>query len=180
MKLTPTQQKAYWRLWTEACHAQGWTTRAGFSAAQIYAKRHECLRQCGVESMKHLTRREGYDAWKALCLRLADVLQGAIEEVDPEVAAMRRRVKYLKDRLGDLERMLGRREAWVYVGRIVDDGFPRLRSMTLAGMAQLAESCDAAECRRLTITVINRLRMFRRRAQAVAAAAEPMAEEVGV
>lgn len=98
--LTKIQTLSYWRLWKSACEAQGWTRERGLKAAEIDAKRRQCLAECGVESMKDLDSGSGFTAWKNLCLRLTGSLTAAVAEV--------RRPRTKADRL-----------RWVIVNRIL-------------------------------------------------------------
>lgn len=79
--LSKPQILAYWRLWKSACESQGWTKENGFTAAQVDAKRKECLSECGVESMKDLDSSLGFSNWKNLCLRLSGSVEGALAEI---------------------------------------------------------------------------------------------------
>ena len=89
--MTSAQQSAYWRLWSAACKAQGWTRENGLDAAAIDHHRKECLAECGFESSKDIDSGAGFSRWKSLCERLSGKLVGAVHEVHQNTPADRRR-----------------------------------------------------------------------------------------
>lgn len=89
--MSKSQSAAYWRLWSAACKAQGWTKAEGMDSAAIDAKRKECLSECGFESSRDIDSGAGFSRWKALCERLCGKLSGAIAEVRQNTPADRRR-----------------------------------------------------------------------------------------
>ena len=89
--MTSAQQSAYWRLWSAACKAQGWTRENGLDAAVIDNHRKECLSECGFKSSKDIDSGAGFSRWKALCERLSGKLMGAVKEVRQNTPADRRR-----------------------------------------------------------------------------------------
>ncbi len=89
--MTKIQSAAYWRLWSAACKAQGWTKANGMDSAAVDAKRKECLAECGFESSRDIDSGAGFSRWKSLCERLAGNLSGAVAEVRQNTPADRRR-----------------------------------------------------------------------------------------
>lgn len=89
--MSKSQSAAYWRLWSAACKAQGWTKAEGMDSAAIDAKRKECLAECGFESSRDIDSGAGFSRWRALCERLCGKLSGAIAEVRQNTPADRRR-----------------------------------------------------------------------------------------
>jgi len=91
MSMSKRQSAVYWRLWSAACKAQGWTKACGMDSAAIDAKRKECLAECGFESSRDIDSGAGFSRWKALCERLCGKLSGAIAEVRQNTPEDRRR-----------------------------------------------------------------------------------------
>lgn len=60
MKLSPAQVKEFWRLWPQACRANGWTKDAGLTTAEIDARRKEFLSGCGFKSLTLVDRTDGF------------------------------------------------------------------------------------------------------------------------
>lgn len=89
--MTKSQSAAYWRLWSAACKAQGWTKADGMDSAAVDAKRKECLIECGFESSRDIDSGAGFSRWKSLCERLSGKLSGAIAEVRKSSPADKRR-----------------------------------------------------------------------------------------
>lgn len=83
MKLAPDQVKMFWRLWPEACRANGWTKERGMSGSEIDAKRKELLRDCGFSSLTLVDRTSGFTKVKNKLLILAGVsVQAGLEDQD--------------------------------------------------------------------------------------------------
>lgn len=61
MKLTPSQQKRFWREWSNACHVQGWTRAQSWTGAQIDAERHALLARAGFSSLTQVDHTAGFD-----------------------------------------------------------------------------------------------------------------------
>lgn len=73
--MTPSQTSLYWRLWGQACRAQGWTTKQGMTSAQIDAQRKRVHRVLlGVESSSEIDKDEGFTKIKEHLLDLANVI----------------------------------------------------------------------------------------------------------
>jgi hypothetical protein len=84
MILAPKQVKEFWRLWPQACSANGWTRENGMTAAAIDAKRKEVLRECGFNSLTEVDRRDGFTKVKNKLLVLIGVsVQAGVEANDP-------------------------------------------------------------------------------------------------
>ena len=62
MLLSPPQQRRFWREWTQACAAQGWTRAASWTGAQIDANRKRLLKTAGFDSLTQVTPLEGFTA----------------------------------------------------------------------------------------------------------------------
>src|SRR5579862_7122912 len=73
MLLSEDQVKKFWRLWPQACRANGWTKENGLSAAQIDAKRKEVLLDCGFTSLTLVDRKDGFTKVKNRLLILIGV-----------------------------------------------------------------------------------------------------------
>lgn len=83
MNLAPAQVKTFWRLWPQACRANGWTKERGMTAAQIDAKRKEVLLECGFDSLTRVDRTDGFTKVKNKLLILIGVdLKAAGEDQD--------------------------------------------------------------------------------------------------
>jgi len=81
--LSPVQVKSFWRLWAQACKAQGWTTAAGMHSGEIDAKRKDFLRSCGFESLTRVDRVDGFTKVKSELLVLVGVsIQAGMESED--------------------------------------------------------------------------------------------------
>jgi hypothetical protein len=84
MNLAPDQVKMFWRLWPQACRANGWTKERGLSAAEVDAKRKELLRACGFDSLTEVDRTDGFTRVKNKLLILIGVsVQAGKEDQDP-------------------------------------------------------------------------------------------------
>lgn len=86
------QRALYWRLWSNACEAQGWTSEKGFSREQIEGLRHETHRQVfgTAISAREITRTDGFGKIKARFEMLADSLDGAANDGHPDLDQDRR------------------------------------------------------------------------------------------
>jgi hypothetical protein len=90
MKLSKAQVSLFWRLWSRACKANGWTTRNGLTAAAVDAHRKDMLSRAGFSSLHDVDRGSGFGRVKAECEALAGSLDGAIELDHPEMDQGRR------------------------------------------------------------------------------------------
>jgi hypothetical protein len=96
MLITKAQQTLFWRTWAAACAAQGWTKERGLNSAGVDAKRREVLADLGFASLKNVDHRGGFDRVLSRIRKLADVVQGAIDENDA-VSGDRRRLHHRMD-----------------------------------------------------------------------------------
>lgn len=89
MLLTKSQLTLWWRTWSAACQAQGWTRERGWTSAQIDEKRHEILTSLQFASLKNVDNR-GFDRLLARVRMLSDNVNGALDEVRPSNGDARR------------------------------------------------------------------------------------------
>lgn len=83
MKLAPDQVSLFWRLWPQACRANGWTKERGLSAAEIDANRKAVLLECGFASLTQVDRVDGFTKVKNKLLILIGVsVQAGREDQD--------------------------------------------------------------------------------------------------
>lgn len=83
MLLNEKQVKSFWRLWPQACRANGWTKERGLSASEIEAKRKEVLRACGFDSLTRVDKRDGFTKVKnRLLILIGTDLKAAGEDQD--------------------------------------------------------------------------------------------------
>jgi hypothetical protein len=84
MLLCPGQVSTFWRLWSQACKARGWTAANGLSPAGIDAKRKELLRDWGFDSLTLVDRTKGFTRVKNELIALrGDSVQAGLEADDP-------------------------------------------------------------------------------------------------
>ena len=84
MILSPEQVKTFWRLWPQACRANGWIKENGLTASDIDARRKEVLRECGFDSLTHVDKRDGFTKVKnRLLILIGESVQAGIEAHDP-------------------------------------------------------------------------------------------------
>jgi hypothetical protein len=102
MLISTAQQTLFWRTWAAACQTQGWTRERGLNSAEINAKRREMLAEIGFKSLKDVDHRSGFDRVLSRVRRLADSVQGAMDENAPASGDRRRMVH----RMGILIRCL--------------------------------------------------------------------------
>lgn len=122
MLLSKAQLTLWWRSWSAACKAQGWTRGGGWNAEQIDAKRHEILRELGFESLRDVDNR-GFDRLLARVRMLANRVDGAVDEVRPQNGDSRRLLWRIEWLIKCVELYLpGKGEA--YVAGVVADKFP--------------------------------------------------------
>ena len=60
MLLTKPQQQRFWREWSAACRAQGWTAAQSWTGAQIDNERHAMLTRAGFDSLTQVDTGPGY------------------------------------------------------------------------------------------------------------------------
>lgn len=111
--MTPAQKALFWRLWSEACSAQGWM------ANERESQRKAMLARCGFDSLTHVDRGPGFDRVRAECLRLSDRLEGGMESAFPRVGEMRRHLHLVEKLRTELEAMGIAADA--YIGRLSSD-----------------------------------------------------------
>lgn len=124
--ITEAQRTLFWRLWAGACRAQNWTREAGLSAAEINARRHEMLRECGFDSLNSVDRKDGFDRVKRKLELLAEQLKAAVETVQNEGGRMtghERRLRWVlaTELLPQVAAMIGNPQA--YCAAILQDKF---------------------------------------------------------
>lgn len=61
MILSKSQQLRFWREWSAACRAQGWTKAQSWTGAQIDNERHALLERCGFDSLTKVDKQSGFD-----------------------------------------------------------------------------------------------------------------------
>lgn len=61
MLLSKKQTSRFWRDWSAACKAQGWTTRNGWNTAQIQEQRYALLSRAGFNSLTEVDPTRGFD-----------------------------------------------------------------------------------------------------------------------
>lgn len=121
MLLTKAQLTLWWRTWSTACKAQGWTRENGWNSEQIDAKRHEILKELGYKSLRDVDNR-GFDKLLSRTRLLASRLEGAIDEVQPSNGDARRLLWRIEWLIKCLEVYIpGRGET--YVDSVVSDKF---------------------------------------------------------
>ncbi|HWX18757.1 MAG TPA: hypothetical protein VN578_02515 [Candidatus Binatia bacterium] len=90
MLLSKPQRDRFWREWSAACEAQGWTILNGETDFDITARRHELLRSCGFSSLTLVDRKAGFDKVLAALGALQSKLPSAHEQIDPSIGEARR------------------------------------------------------------------------------------------
>lgn len=122
MLLSRAQLTLWWRSWSAACKAQGWTREAGWTSDQVDAKRHEIMDALGFASLRDVDNR-GFDRLLARVRSLANRLDGAVDEVRPQNGDSRRLLWRIEWLIKCVEVYLpGKGEA--YVAGVVADKFP--------------------------------------------------------
>ena len=61
MILSKPQQQRFWREWSAACRAQGWTAANTWTSAQIETERHALLSRAGFDSLTQVDKLAGFD-----------------------------------------------------------------------------------------------------------------------
>lgn len=100
MLLTDAQVKRFWRDWSAACKAQGWTRAAGLTAAQIDQHRRALIERAGFRSLTEVDRSAGFGRVLSELGILLDRVKSAVESDHPEMDS-------------------GRRKRWVVLHRIL-------------------------------------------------------------
>ena len=121
MKLTKDQVPLFWKLWAKACRAQGWTKGEGLNSAAIDVMRKELLARCGFKSLKDVDPRDGFSMVKRELLKLDDRLQGAMEEVKPQIETARTSRWFIEHDLIPCLALYV--DAWDYVSKVATDKF---------------------------------------------------------
>ncbi len=127
MKLSADQVKLFWRLWSAACQAQGWTREAGLTADQIDAHRKALLSDAGFSSLTLVDRTAGFGAIKARLMTLCGSIDGAIESDHPEMDDARRKIHLIRHDLA-LCLSLYVEDPVAYIEEIVRDKFGLARN----------------------------------------------------
>ena len=103
------QHDLFFRLWAEACAAQGWDQ---LPSASREARRYEMLAACGFDSLKEVDPLRGFDRVKARLAVLAN-------RIDIEDQAHKRALHTAVDRLTALHQATSEE----YVKRLLKDRF---------------------------------------------------------
>lgn len=122
-RISAEQVNLFWRLWNDACNAQGWHR---LPSDQRDAKRKEILLDLGFRSAKHIDPTDGFDAVKDYLEQLADVLHN-----QPDDAGQRRRIAWRANEA--LERLVQAGCPQGIIDSILADGFkvfPGLRTVS--------------------------------------------------
>jgi len=86
MLISKDQFKSFWRLWAQACRANGWTARNGMSQAEIDAKRKDLLRRCAFDSLTLVDRVDGFTKVKNELIVLGGIsVDAGIEAGDQSI-----------------------------------------------------------------------------------------------
>lgn len=91
MLLTDAQVKRFWRDWSAACKAQGWTRAAGLTAAQIDQHRRALIERAGFRSLTEVDRSAGFGRVLSELGILLDRVKSAVESDHPEMDSGRRK-----------------------------------------------------------------------------------------
>jgi hypothetical protein len=83
MKLSKAQVTLFWRLWSQACRAQGWDK---FPREEIEVRRKELLRGCGFASLKDVDGKGGFDRVKQALLLAQDSVAAGLDNEDEQEA----------------------------------------------------------------------------------------------
>lgn len=163
MILSKPQTDTFWRLWSQACSAQGWTRTAGLNAAEIDRRRKEFLRGCGFESLTQVDRTAGFTrVLNELRILVNPDLQAAAETIQPErneARVFRFVIReqllpclalYEPDPVGYLRTILDGKTRWVQAGdgpvapALDDLSAPMLKQVLMTVTARLAAKRAAA------------------------------------
>lgn len=123
MLLSKPQQLRFWREWSIACKAQGWTKVQSWTGAQIENERYSLLQRAGFDSLTLVDPLAGFDRVLA---ELAALSRPA--DLSPQLRAQeqpRRRLWYAIQKLGfqiSTSELQGGRES-SYVAAIMLDRF---------------------------------------------------------
>lgn len=99
MQLSEAQVKRFWRDWSAACKAQGWTRDSGMSSKQIDSHRKDLLKRAGFGSLTHVDRTVGFGRVLAELGLLLTKVTSAIEHDHPEIDAGRRKRWVIRNRI---------------------------------------------------------------------------------
>lgn len=91
MLLTDAQVKRFWRDWSAACKAQGWTRADGLTAAQIDQHRRDLIERAGFRSLTAVDRGAGFGRVLAELGILLGQVKAAVESDHPEMDSGRRK-----------------------------------------------------------------------------------------
>lgn len=161
MKLSKAQVTLFWRLWSQACRAQGWDK---FPREEIEVRRKELLRGCGFASLKDVDGKGGFDRVKQALLLAQDSVAAGLEDEDEQEA---RRLRWVvrKQVLPALGLYVEHPEA--YMQRLIADKFCRGggRELTLDDLSNSPNVRDVEESdsdlRQLVWTLTARLDSLR-------------------
>lgn len=122
MLLSKDQVNLFWRLWAKACKAQSWDREHGLNSAAVDARRKAFLKDCGFESLTLVDQIDGFSKVKRELLKLDVQIQGAREEVQPEIERSRKARWFIEH---DLVPCLALyvEDAWAYVYAVAEDKF---------------------------------------------------------
>jgi hypothetical protein len=138
--MSDAQWRLFWRLWNNACKAQGWTKENGFTSTMVDEKRREMLAGLGFRSLLQVGTRDGFDRLKSAVERLADSVAAAEEQVAKAVGrdmGQERRLRYVlaTELLPGVAAYFG--DPGLYVAAVIEDKFagdlgyvPRIEQLT--------------------------------------------------
>jgi len=148
-KMTVDQHGLLFRLWRDACARQGWDK---LSSAERDLKRKEQLRAVfGFEkSFTELNTKGDCDLFFARLKFLADNLQGAREDQDPEPGQRRRYMHRIGELLSEFDEV-GQLE---YVEPILKERFKRFKGLNTIG------DLNTEDLHQMVMTLDSRLRQI--------------------
>ena len=138
--MSDAQWRLFWRLWNNACQAQGWTKENGFTSTMVDEQRRELLGSLGFRSLNAVGSRDGFDRVKLALEQLASKVEAAQEAADKQVGRDRgseRRLRYVlaTELLPGVAAYFG--DPALYVAALIKDKFagdlghtPRIEELT--------------------------------------------------
>ncbi len=99
MLLTDAQVKRFWRDWSAACKAHGWTRAAGLTATQIDHHRRDLIERAGFRSLTAVDRGAGFGRVLAELGILLGQVKAAVESDHPEMDSGRRKRWVIRNRI---------------------------------------------------------------------------------
>jgi hypothetical protein len=138
--MTDAQWRLFWRLWNNACIAQGWTKANGWTSTMVDQKRHEILGGMGFRSLNAVGSRDGFDRVKRTLEQLAGKVEAAAEQAAQSVGrdmGSERRLRYVlaTELLPGVAAYFG--DPGLYVAAVIEDKFasdlgraPRIDELT--------------------------------------------------